>query len=63
MFCLSGGLTAVYGEENDIPISAGDNFMCETGVRARCDQQARHRRWQPTGPPSGAKPAARVEVD
>ena len=33
MFCLSGGLTAVYGEENDIPISAGDNFLCETGVR------------------------------
>ena len=25
-------LTAVYGEENDIPISAGDNFLCETGV-------------------------------
>ena len=33
MFCLSGGLTAVYGDENDIPMSAGDNFTCEIGVR------------------------------
>ena len=33
MFCLSGGLTAVYGDENDIPLSAGDNFTCEIAVR------------------------------
>lgn len=33
MFCLDGNLNAVYGEENDIPLSAGDMFTCEVGVR------------------------------
>ena len=33
MFCLDGGLTATYGDEDDIPLSAGDMFTCETKVR------------------------------
>ncbi len=33
MFCLKGSLNAVYAKENDIPLKAGDMFMCEMGVR------------------------------
>ena len=33
MFCLRGSLNAVYARENDIPLKAGDIFMCEMGVR------------------------------
>jgi quercetin dioxygenase-like cupin family protein len=33
MFCLQGKLTAVYAEDNDVPLSAGDIFTCEPGVR------------------------------
>ena len=33
MFCLSGGLTAVYGAEDDVPLSGGDIFTCEIAVR------------------------------
>jgi quercetin dioxygenase-like cupin family protein len=33
MFCLQGKLTAVYADDNDVPLSAGDIFACEPGVR------------------------------
>lgn len=33
MFCLRGSLNAVYGKENDVPLVAGDMFLCEKGVR------------------------------
>ncbi len=33
MFCLRGSLNAVYGPQNDIPLQAGDMFMCEKAVR------------------------------
>lgn len=33
MFCLEGTLTAVYGDDNNVPLSAGDCFTCEVGVR------------------------------
>ncbi len=32
MFCLDGGLTAVYGDQKDVPLSAGDMFTCEMRV-------------------------------
>jgi quercetin dioxygenase-like cupin family protein len=33
MFCLEGSLTGVYAEDDDVPLSAGDIFCCEPGVR------------------------------
>ena len=33
MFCLRGSLNAVYGPQNDLPLHAGDMFMCEKAVR------------------------------
>ncbi len=33
MFCLRGSLNAVYGPQNDIPLQAGDSFLCEKAVR------------------------------
>lgn len=33
MFCLQGDLTAVYAEDDDVPLAAGDIFCCEPGVR------------------------------
>lgn len=33
MFCLEGNLTAVYAEDDNIPLSAGDIFACEPTVR------------------------------
>lgn len=33
MFCLEGDLFAVYADENDVPLAAGDCFTCEVGIR------------------------------
>jgi quercetin dioxygenase-like cupin family protein len=33
MFCLEGDLMAVYADETDVPLAAGDCFTCEIGVR------------------------------
>ena len=33
MFCLEGNLTAVYADDDDLPLAAGDIFCCEPGVR------------------------------
>ena len=33
MFCMSGQLSAVYGDDDDVPLEAGDIFLCEPGVR------------------------------
>jgi quercetin dioxygenase-like cupin family protein len=33
MFCLDGKLNGVYREDNDVPLSAGDMFTCEMGIR------------------------------
>lgn len=33
MFCLEGDLVAVYADENNVPLAAGDCFTCEIGVR------------------------------
>lgn len=33
MFCLEGNLSAVYADDDDIPMSAGDIFCCEPGIR------------------------------
>ncbi|MCH8116041.1 MAG: cupin domain-containing protein [Chloroflexi bacterium] len=33
MFCLEGDLVAVYADDNNVPLSAGDCFTCEVGVR------------------------------
>lgn len=33
MFCLRGNLNAVYAEDDNIPIAAGDIFACEPTVR------------------------------
>ncbi len=33
MFCLEGELIAVYAEDNNVPLAAGDCFTCEVGVR------------------------------
>lgn len=33
MFCLQGELTAVYGNDDNIPLPAGDIFLCEPTVR------------------------------
>ena len=33
MFCFEGSLSAVYGDEDALPLSAGDMFLCEPTVR------------------------------
>lgn len=33
MFCLEGDLIAVYADDNNVPLSAGDCFTCEVGIR------------------------------
>ncbi len=33
MFCVSGDLTAVYAEDDNVPLPAGDIFACEPTVR------------------------------
>lgn len=33
MFCLEGSLSAVYADENNVPLEAGDCFTCEIGIR------------------------------
>lgn len=33
MFCIEGNLSAVYGDEDNIPLPAGDMFTCEPTVR------------------------------
>jgi quercetin dioxygenase-like cupin family protein len=33
MFCLEGNLTAVYADDDNIPMAAGDMFACEPTVR------------------------------
>lgn len=33
MFCLEGSLTAVYADDDNIPLTAGDIFACEPTVR------------------------------
>ena len=33
MFCIEGEMTAVYGEEEGIPLPAGDVFLCEPTIR------------------------------
>ncbi len=33
MFCLSGNLTAVYADDDNVPLAAGDMFTCEPTVR------------------------------
>ncbi len=33
MFCLSGDLKAVYADDDDVPLPAGDIFTCEPTVR------------------------------
>ncbi|HIF71665.1 MAG TPA: cupin domain-containing protein [Dehalococcoidia bacterium] len=33
MFCLEGELNAVYADENNVLLSAGDCFTCEVGIR------------------------------
>ncbi|MEX0762899.1 MAG: cupin domain-containing protein [Dehalococcoidia bacterium] len=33
MFCLSGNLTAVYADDDNVPLEAGDMFTCEPTVR------------------------------
>ena len=33
MYCLEGNLSANYGDEDDIPLPAGDMFMCEPTIR------------------------------
>ena len=33
MFCLEGDLIAIYADDNNVPLAAGDCFTCEVGVR------------------------------
>ena len=33
MYCIEGNLSAVYGDDEDIPLPAGDMFTCEPTVR------------------------------
>ena len=33
MFCYEGNLTAVYGDDDNVPLAEGDLFMCEPTVR------------------------------
>ena len=33
MFCLEGDLSAVYADENNVQLEAGDCFTCEIGIR------------------------------
>ncbi len=33
MFCLEGDLVAVYADENNVALAAGDCFTCEIGIR------------------------------
>ena len=33
MFCLKGGLNAVYAEDDNIPLGPGDMFTCEIGIK------------------------------
>ena len=33
MFCIEGDMTAVYGEEEELPLLAGDVFLCEPTIR------------------------------
>ena len=33
MFCLTGDLVAVYADENNVALAAGDCFTCEVGIR------------------------------
>tara|TARA_B110000263_G_scaffold109033_1_gene95326 strand:+ start:424 stop:1122 length:699 start_codon:yes stop_codon:yes gene_type:complete len=33
MFCLEGTLSAVYADENNVALEAGDCFTCEIGIR------------------------------
>ena len=33
MFCIEGDMTAVYGDEEAIPLPAGDVFLCEPTIR------------------------------
>ena len=33
MFCLEGDLVAVYADENNVALEAGDCFTCEVGIR------------------------------
>jgi quercetin dioxygenase-like cupin family protein len=33
MFCLEGDLSAVYADENNVQLEAGDYFTCEIGIR------------------------------
>ena len=42
MFCLKGRLNAVYGEDDNIPLEAGDMFTCEIGVRHTVNNHGNH---------------------
>lgn len=33
MYCIEGNLSAVYGDDQDVPLPAGDMFTCEPTVR------------------------------
>ncbi len=33
MFCIEGNMTAVYGEDDSVPLPAGDVFLCEPLIR------------------------------
>jgi quercetin dioxygenase-like cupin family protein len=45
MYCLEGNLSAVYAEDDDVPLATGDIFTCEAGVRHgiynKSDRQAK----------------------
>ncbi len=33
MFCIEGDMTAVYGDDDSVPLPAGDVFLCEPTIR------------------------------
>lgn len=62
MYCMSGNLTAVYADDNDIPMFAGDIFTCEPGIRHgiynKSSEQAKLLAMHPV-----LNPPPRVETD
>lgn len=62
MYCMEGDLTAVYAGDDALPLSAGDIFTCEPGVRHgiynRSDAPAKLLAMHPV-----MNPPPRVEVD
>ena len=42
MFCIEGEMTAVYGDDEGLPLPAGDVFLCEPTIRHATNNPSSH---------------------